>query len=256
VAGIDSEAETAADVAAIIGCIAHKMSVEQGALVVRVPGAVGLRYQEPLSQPWPRAVALNVEILAGDLAGVAEVRRRILADPAETHRVSVFGCDVHADADAIADAGYDGCWNTALLAAALAEAPRASAADLEIERVERADQVAELNALAPDFPSYPSSLGRPEFIDLLGRRAGRAIAKGQIVHLGGEAAYVADMFTQPDARKAGYAGALLSALHGGAAARGAGRAVLIPSQAAAESGFYEKRGYRSICTRAVLLSKA
>ena len=249
-------ARTAADVAAIIGRIAHKMAVEQGVEVVRVAGAVGLRYPKPLPHPWPRAVELSVEILASDLASAAEARARILAYPHETHRTSVFACDVRADAEAIAAAGYDGCWNTALLAADLAEAPRESAADLTIERVERADQVAELNGLDPEFPSHAASLGRPEFVDLLGRRAGRAVAKGQIVCAAGETAYVADMFTHPEARNAGYAGAILSVLHDEAAARGVKRTVLIPSQAAAESRFYEKRGYRLVCPRAVLLSKA
>jgi len=244
------------DIDAIIGGIAHKMAVEQGVEVVRVAGAVGLRYRKPLPHPWPRAVDLSVEILAADLASAAEARAEILADPHETHRTSVFACDVYADAEAIAAAGYDGCWNTALLAADLAEAPRTSAADLTIERVERADQVAELNALEPEFPSYQASLGRPEFIDLLGRRSGQAVAKGQIVCAVGETAYVADMFTHPEARNAGYAGAVLSALHDQAAARGVRRTVLIPSQAAAESRFYEKRGYSLVCTRAVLLSKA
>ncbi len=244
------------DIAAIIVAIAHKMAVEQGVEVVRVAGAVGLRYRNPLPHPWPRAVELSVEILASDLASAAEAGAQILADANETHRTSVFGCDVYADAEAIEAAGYDGCWNTALLAADLAQARRTSAAELAIERVERVDQVAELNVLEPEFPSHAASLGRPEFIDLLGRRAGQAVAKGQLVCVAGEAAYVADMFTRPSARNAGCAGAILSALHDQAVARGARRAVLIPSQAAAESGFYEKRGYSLVCPRAVLLSKA
>ncbi|HEY3889769.1 MAG TPA: GNAT family N-acetyltransferase [Caulobacteraceae bacterium] len=249
-------AQAQADIAAIIDAIAHKMAVEQGVEVVRVPGAVGLRYREPLPHPWPRAVELSVEILAADLASAAKAGAQILADRHETHRTSVFGCDVYADGEAIAAAGYDGCWNTALLAADLAQAPRTRVSDLAVERVERADQVAELNALDPEFLSHAAGLGRPDFIDLLGRRAGRAVAKGQIVCLAGQAAYVADMFTHPVARNAGYAGAILSALHDEAAARGAWRAVLIPSQAAAESRFYEKRGYSLVCPRAVLLSKA
>jgi GNAT superfamily N-acetyltransferase len=247
--------ETDEDVAAIMVCIALKMAVEQEVEVVRAPGAVGLRYPTPLFHPWPRSVELTVEILAASLADAAEMRAKILADPGETHRTSVFGCDVAADAEAIAAAGYDGCWNTALLAADLTEAPVSTAPDLAIERVERPDQIAELNALAPEFPSYPQSLGRREFIDLLGRHAARAVAKGQIVLAAGETAYVADMFTHPHARGAGYGGAILAALHAEAAARGARRAVLIPSQSAAESGFYEKRGYRRVCWRAVLLSK-
>jgi GNAT superfamily N-acetyltransferase len=254
--GMASEPETSGDVAAIIACIAHKMGVEQGAEVVGVPGAVGLRYHTPLFHPWPRAAELSVEILAEDFAAAARVRQLILAEPSETHRLGVFGCDVGADAAAIEAAGYDGCWNTSLLAAALAEAPRTTAMDLRIERVALPGQVAELNALAPEFPSSVLSLGRPEFIDLLGRREGQAVAKGQVSGLAGATAYVADMFTDPNARKAGYASAILSALHDEAASRGATRAVLIPSLEASESGFYEKRGYRRTCWRAVLLSKA
>ncbi len=94
----ECDAEASGDVAAILFGIAHKMSVELGAELVRVDGAVGLRYAEPLSHPWPRAVELEVEILAEDLASAGEARDRILIDPNETHRVSVFGCDVGADA--------------------------------------------------------------------------------------------------------------------------------------------------------------
>jgi GNAT superfamily N-acetyltransferase len=159
------------------------------------------------------------------------------------------------DAEAIEAAGYDGCWNTALLAADLAEAPISAAVDLQIERVERPDQIAELNALDPDFPSYRQSLDQAEFIDLLGRRAGQAVAKGQVVCAAGAIAYVADMFTHPTARNGGYASALLSALHREAAARGVKTVVLIPSLAASESGFYSKRGYRRVAPCAVILSK-
>jgi GNAT superfamily N-acetyltransferase len=126
---------------------------------------------------------------------------------------------------------------------------------LVLERVETEAQVDELNALGPDFPSYLGSLGRTDFFDLLGRRDGRAVAKGQLVCASPDAAYVADMFTDLVARNTGCAGALLSGLHDEARARGLGRTVLIPSRAAAEAGFYEKRGYRHVSTDAVLLSK-
>jgi GNAT superfamily N-acetyltransferase len=232
------------------------MSVEQGAQIVFAGRAVCLRYPKPFQHPWPRTVELWAEIMASDLASAAKARSLVLAKARELHRLSIFGCDVHTDGEAIAAAGYDGCWNTSLLAAQLDEAPGAASASLAIERVERPEQIAELNALDPEFPSHPASLGRQEFVDLLGRHAGRAVAKGQLVCMGGERAYVADMFTGPAARKAGYAGAVLSALHNEAAARSVRRTVLIPSQTAAESRFYEKRGYRQACLRAVFLSKA
>jgi GNAT superfamily N-acetyltransferase len=149
--------------------------------------------------------------------------------------------------------GYDPCWNTQTLSIDLGRAPPSRAPGFELERVETQAQLEELNALAPDFPSYAASLGHPAFFDLLGRRDGRAVAKGQLVFAAPRAAYVADMFTAPAARKAGYAGALLSALHDEARARCAARAVLIPSLAAAEAGFYEKRGYRRVSLDAVLL---
>ena len=254
-----NEPETSGDVAAIMACIAHKMAVEQGAEIVRVPGAVGLRYRAPLFHPWPRAVELSVEILAEDFAAGARARAQILVDPDETHRLGVIGCEVATDAAEIEAAGYDGCWNTSLLAASLDQAPRSTAAGLQIERVVLPGQVAELNALAaPEFPSSRAdALRRPEFLDLLGRRKGRAVAKGQVSGLAGETVYVADMFTDPAARKTGYARAQsCRRCMTRRRPRGPKRAVCSSHPwRPAESGFYEKRGYRPTCWRAVLLSK-
>lgn len=243
------------DFDALIEGIALKMAVEIGAAVIRVPGAVALRYQTPLAHPWPRAVDFSLEILAVDLESAVTAREASIASARETHCAHVFGCDVVADADEIEAVGYDGCWNTRLLALDLAHAQSSAASRFVLERVEKEAQVDELNALGPDFPSYLGSLGRPEFFDLLGRRDGRAVAKGQIVCASPDAAYVADMFTAQVARNTGCAGALLSGLHDEARVRGLGRTVLIPSQAASEAGFYEKWGYQHVSTDAVLLSK-
>jgi GNAT superfamily N-acetyltransferase len=246
----------APDVEAVIDGIAHKMAVELGAELVRSTGAVAIRYPAPLPHPWPRAVEISVEVLASDLDAARSAAAAAGARRDETHRAHVFGADVAADAEAIAAAGYDACWNTQLLAFDLnGPAGAATVAGLTLERVERRAQADEVNALAPDFPSYDSSLGRPEFFDLLGRREGRAVAKGQIVCASPHGAYVADMFTDPTARNAGCASALLSALHDEARRRGLGRAVLIPSLAAAQASFYEKRGYRRVSLDAVLLSR-
>jgi len=243
------------DFDALVEGIALKMAVELGAAVTRVPGAVALRYQTPLAHPWPRAVDFSLEILAVDLKSAVTAREASIANARETHCAHVFGCDVVADADEIEAVGYDGCWNTRLLALDLALAQSSVASSLALERVETKEQVDELNALGSDFPSYLASLSRPEFFDLLGRRDGRAVAKGQIVCASPDAAYVADMFTAPVARNTGCATALLSGLHNEAQVRGFGRTVLIPSRAAAEAGFYEKRGYQQVSTDAVLLSK-
>ena len=190
--------------------------------------------------------------MATDLASSAAASAHV----GEPHRAHVFGCDLTAAAAAVEAAGYDPCWNTQTLAIDLAGAPASAADRLELERVERDEQIAELNALDPDFRSYRESLGRAEFFDLLGRRGGHAVAKGQLVCTAPHAAYVADMFTAPAARNAGCAGAILTALHAEAQRRGIARAVLIPSLAAAESGFYVKRGYARVSLDAVLLSKA
>jgi GNAT superfamily N-acetyltransferase len=248
--------ETAgADIEAVIDGIAHKMAVEMGAELVRVQGAVAIRYRSPLHHPWPRAVDLTLDILAADLPSTVAAAQATVA-AGEPHRAHVFGCDVGGHAAAIEAAGYDGCWNTQLLALDLAAAQVATAADLAIETVEREAQIDELNALQPEFPSYRESRGRPEFFDLLGRRAGAAVAKGQIVCASRRAAYVADMFTAARERNTGCAGAMLSALHEEARRRGLRRAVLIPSLMAAETSFYDKRGYRRVSTDAVLLSKS
>lgn len=248
---ISESAASAADVEAVIDAIALKMAVELGAELVRVPGAVAIRYPAPLRHPWPREVDVSLDIMASDL-GAARAAAS-LTDAA--HRAHVFGCDVTGDAAAIEAAGYDGCWNTQLLAIDLDGAPPAPAADLVLEPVEREDQLDELNALEPEFRSYRPALGRPELFDLLGRRDGAAVAKGQVVFASPHAAYVADMYTHPSARNAGVASALLAALHAEALRRGARRAVLIPSLMAAQAGFYQKRGYGRVSVDAVLLSK-
>jgi len=241
-----------ADIEAMIDSIARKMTVELGAKVARLSSAIAIRYPTPLEYTWPRAVAVSLEILGPGLEASASAG----ASLGEPHLAHVFGCDVQADARAIDAAGYDSCWNVQTLALDLGQVQTHTAEGLAIERVERREQLAELNAIEPDYRSYEPSLGRDEFVDLLGRRDGQAVAKGQIVCVSPDIAYVADMFTAPVARKAGYGSALLSALHAEARLRGRTRAVLIPSLMAAEARFYERHGYQRVSLDAMLLSKA
>ena len=101
-------AALAADIGALIDAIALKTTVELGAEVDRLRGAVAIRYRTPLEPTWPRTVSVSVDVIGAGLDATASGG----ASLGEPHRAHAFGCDVETNADAIAAAGYEGCWNT------------------------------------------------------------------------------------------------------------------------------------------------
>jgi hypothetical protein len=153
---LQTSADIGADEAATMRCIALRAATTLGVEATWADGGVALRYPEPMSHPWPRAVELSVEVFASSLEALAELRSAALTRPDEPNRAYLFG-DIHAHE--ISAAGYDLCWTMPLLCHDLSPASSTPASDLQIEVVETCEQVAELNALRPEYPSYEATLG-------------------------------------------------------------------------------------------------
>jgi len=174
----------------------------------------------------------------------------------EPHLARVFGYDVVVDEQESSAAGYDGCWTTALLARDLTLPLSSASTVFALEEVTDIMQVQEINTLSPEYLSQVEMLGQPDIVDVCARDLnGKVVGKGQVVIGQADIGYVADMWTAPDARRRGVGRAVLSALHIAAQARGAKRAVLLPSMMAVETGFYAACGYEVSSPVAVLQSK-
>lgn len=254
---MDALRENQREAADMLAGLAHKFEIDGTGRALREGGAIGLRYAKPVDVKWPRETSVSAECMAFSLEGLARMNTQLLREPRETHFAYVF-CDGSARNEAAFNAaGYDYLYTSAVLVHDLDGVALRGAARCTIEEVTTAAQMDEINAIDPAWISHKEALGDPALIALCARDGeGRVRAKGDIILGTPHIAYVADMFTDPEARKQGFARAILSALHEGARKRGAAKAALLPSLMAHETGFYANCGYRRGCAEAVLLSKA
>jgi GNAT superfamily N-acetyltransferase len=242
--------------AAMLRGLGHKWAV-RGSADIRFHGdALALRYHQPIDVFWPRVTKVPAETMAFSLADIARINATHLRSADEPHYASVYNEDEARDETAFAAAGYDYLYTSSVMVHDLDGEPLRGARACVIEEVTTAAQMDEINAIDPQWISHQAALGDPLTVALCARDAQGAIrAKGDVVLGVPGIAYVADMFTAPDARGQGYGRAVLNGLHQAARKRGARVTTLMQSLMAHETGFYVHCGYRAGCSAALLLSK-
>ncbi len=242
-------------VAECIRAIAHKLAVEQGAAVSRVGEVIQITHADELHHPWPREFKYQTEFLAaGDLEGVVPAIGEALGGERSEHVVSLFTADKQATFRVAMESGYRHAWSNVLMGYWLrAEPAGANTPELAaVKEIQTLEDMQAVNALAPDFPTWPASLDDPYLHNFFAMENDRIAAKAQVVTLPGDVAYVADMFTAPAARRHGLGRALLEQLHRVAWKNGANMVILIPSLMTREIHFYERYGYRELAPMLVL----
>jgi GNAT superfamily N-acetyltransferase len=235
--------------------MAHKLSVEQGAAVRRVGDITQIIHSGELHHPWPREFSYQIEFLAsGDLVGVMSAIKEALGGERPEHVLSLFAADKRATFRAATEGGYRHAWSNVLMGYRLQEERDSSlpSEHAEMKEIRTPEDLEAVNALAPDFPTWPASLDDPFLHNYVAIENGRVAAKAQVVTLPGDVAYVADMFTIPDARRHGLGRTLLEQLHHVAWKNGATTVVLIPSQMTREIHFFERFGYQELIPILVL----
>jgi GNAT superfamily N-acetyltransferase len=150
--------------------------------------------------------------------------------------------------------GYSVAWQGDLLALRLQPSSpcQPAAGALRIVKVETPLHIEQTALLGAERRSHEVALVDLNLHDFLALRDNEPVARAQLVTTNTGIGYIADMFTAPNHRRAGYAGALLLAMHQEAYRLGMRHSVLAPSLMAHQFGVYVRHGYHTCIPKVVL----
>lgn len=237
---------------ALTRSIAHKYSIECGAIVKSLDTIIGLTHKEPLFHPWPRSFSYLTEyfIAPGHLNRLRAANQNFW--PGEPREFVVHILDGEENwLHLLEKFSLMHAWTNEILVTEVE-----TAADGFNGSVRLADSPADLEAayhLESETSFSEASLHDTHLYDFIAEKNGQIVAKSQLVLLDPNIGYVADMFTAPAAREEGFGRALLAAMHEVARNNGRSEVILIPSRMTRESGFYSNVGYRHLCPLGVLI---
>jgi GNAT superfamily N-acetyltransferase len=244
-------------VAAFVAAVARKFASEADAQISRFGAITVIRYQNEISHPWPRAFQYTLEIMAeaGVEAGEIDgVYKKLARDPVEECVINLLVPDPTSLIRNLSTRGYNVAWHSELLAVALQPpSPRQPTADaFKIVKVETPLHLEQTALLGAEQRSHEIGLVDLNLHDFLALRDDEPVARGQLVTTDAGIGYIADMFTAADHRRAGYAGALLHAMHAEAYRLGMRHSILAPSLMAHQFRVYERYGYQACSPKVVL----
>jgi GNAT superfamily N-acetyltransferase len=243
--------------AAFVAAVAHKFASEANAKISRFGAITAIRYQNEISHPWPRAFQYTLEIMAEDGIEAGEidgVYKKVARNPIEECLINLLVPAPTSLLQNLSTLGYSIAWKSDLLAVQLQPpSPRQpTAGALRIVKVETPLHVEQTAQLGHEQRSHEVALVDLNLHDFLALRDDEPMARAQLVTTNSEIGYIADMFTAPNHRRAGYAGALLRAMHEEAYRLGMRHSVLAPSLMAHQFGVYERYGYHACIPKVVL----
>jgi GNAT superfamily N-acetyltransferase len=241
---------------AFVAAVAQKFASEANAEISRFGATTTIRYQNEITHPWPRAFQYTLEMMAEDGVEAAEidgVYKKVARDPIEECVINLLVPDPASLIPDLSALGYSVAWQSDLLALALqpSSSRQPEAGALRIMKVETPRHV-EQTALGAGQRPHGVALVNASLHDFLALLDNEPVARAQLVTTNVGIGYIADMFTAPNHRRAGYAGALLRAMHDEAYRLGLRHSVLAPSLMAHEFGVYERHGYHACIPKVVL----
>jgi GNAT superfamily N-acetyltransferase len=243
--------------AAFVAAVAHKFASEANAQIGRFGAITAIRYQNEISHPWPRPFQYALEMMAEDGIEAGEIDdayKKVARDPIEECIINLLVPDPASLIRNLSTFGYSVAWQSYLLAVQLHPSsprqPRTGA--LRVVQVESPLHVEQTALLGVEQRSHEVALVDLNLHDFIALLDNEPVARAQLVTTDAGIGYIADMFTAPNHRRAGYAGAMLQAMHEEAYRLGMRHSVLAPSLMAHQFGVYERYGYR-ICIPKVVL---
>jgi GNAT superfamily N-acetyltransferase len=196
--------------------------------------------------------------------GVEQAARRLRdAAPGLPHWLTVFSPDPALELAAARRLGYQLQAGEFLMARELSGGGPGGQAGLPeqvdseglasgciLRRATRARDIAGINAARAAALFHPDQLDDPLLEILLVEKQERVLAWGAGLRVEPDVVYITNMYTRPEHRREGLAGAVLERLLSRAAARGARESFLVSSLSG--RGLYQRMGYRLLCDCLVL----
>jgi GNAT superfamily N-acetyltransferase len=243
--------------AAFVAAVTCKFTAEANAKIDRFGAMTTIRYQNEISHPWPRAFQYTLEMMAQDgvdAAAIDGAYKKVARAPNEECVVNLLVPDPAVLIRNLSTLAFGVAWQSDLLAIQLQppspREPKAGA--VRIVKVETPQHVEQTALLGAGQRSHDAALVEPNLHDFLALLDDAPVARAQLVTTDAGIGYIADMFTAPEHRRAGFAGALLRAMHDEAYRLGIRHSVLAPSLMAHQFGVYERYGYQSCIPKVVL----
>jgi GNAT superfamily N-acetyltransferase len=243
--------------AAFVAAVIHKFASEANAQISRFGAMTAIRYQDEISHPWPRAFQYTLEMMVEDgveAGGIDGVYKKVARDPVEECVINLLVPDPALLIWNLSTLGFSVAWRSELLAVPLRPPSlrQTTAGALRIVKVKTPLDVEQTALLGTEQRSHEVALVDLNLHDFLALRDDEPVARAQLVTTDAGIGYIADMFTAPNHRRAGYAGALLQAMHEEAYRLGMRHSVLAPSLMAHQFGVYERYGYRTCIPKVIL----
>lgn len=243
-------------VKSFVRSLAHREGVEAGASLAERGGTTAITYAEAHEWPWPRRFNYATEFFCTD-GGDTSIREVLaMAASHRNHVVNLFADQPERESpfdQPFLDIGYTQAWVSPLLSRALVHVwSRPTPEGVRIHEVlDARDMARYASVLGISNPGTARDSGIHNFFALVETEV---VAKGQLITLPGEAAYISDVFCVPEHRRRGLCHAMMRALEDKARALGARQACLAPGPEVMSYGLYAKYGYRQVASRSVLMS--
>lgn len=243
----------AEDVRAFVGALTHKEATELGATLERFGDETTLlTYPQPQEWSWPRQFAYRRECFCVAPTCIDQCLNT-LAELSGEHVVNLFSPGVEEALSHTLPGHHVLAWYSSLLARDLDAVPALfQGRGKDVQEVRSPSDQSRFDSLRGI--SHPNPRPDPSIHNFYAcDDEGSVAAKGQLIYLGEDRAYISDMFTVPERRRRGYCTAIIEALERKARELGARRTVLAPGLEASRIGLYELYGYAPSATRAVLV---
>jgi len=234
-----------------------KFQNESTAKIIDIEDVKGIQYIQPLNQAWPRRFQYQMEFFSGESSPnlvFDRINKYCNQMPGE-YLLNILSSNVNVLIPKYKDLGYLHAWNNAILLHKLTSKEKnvEKSESVLISEVKTMQEIANVNALGPEFPLSLSGLADSCTFNFYASYAGEIGAMGQAIIVNPKYIYIADMYTHPDFRRKGLSAALLFKFHQIGLEKGCNYSILLPSKMTRNIELFQKFSYFETVSIALLV---
>jgi len=245
---------------AFLSSMFYKYQNESLAKIIDLEEVKGIQYVQSLQQPWPRNFKYKLEFFAEENPPgfVFEIIQKYIKDSPEEYVLNILSKNINVLIPGYKDIGFLHAWNNTIMLHKLSNKKKNVEAteSVDIYVIKSELEIANVNALGPDYPVSLTGLLDPYIFNLYATYNGEVGAKAQAVIIDPQFIYISDLFTHPDFRRKGLSAALLFRLHQIGLENGCKYSILLPSKMTRNFELFQKFEYLESVSFALLVPEA
>jgi len=234
-------------VQAFLSSMFYKYQNESTAKIFDLEEVKGIQYIQSLQQSWPRNFKYKLEFFAEENPPgfVFEIIQKHIKDNPEEYVLNILSKNINILIPGYKDIGFLHAWNNTIMLHKLSVKKKnvETSEGVETYLISNEQEIANVNALGPDYPVSLTGLLDPGIFNLYATYEGVVGAKAQAVFIDPQFIYIADLFTHPDFRRKGLSAALLFRLHQIGLEKGCKYSILLPSKMTRNFELFQKFEY-------------